>query len=94
MTLLIALAGSPFVVSALTGWIKGWTPFASLTDAARPTIVRALAAVLAFVYVVASMWFTGNVSPDVLNTAITALCLGVAPWLGSIGVFHAFFQQK
>lgn len=94
MELILTFIASPFVISALTGWIKGWTPFANLSDAARPAVVRALAALVSFAYVVVGMWITGNVDANALSTALTALVLAIVPWLGSLGVFHAFFQKK
>lgn len=40
------------------------------------------------------MYMTGNVDPNTLSTALQAFALAVVPWLGSMGVFHAFFQSK
>jgi hypothetical protein len=94
MEFLLTFAASPFIISALTGWIKGWTPFANLSDTARPAIIRVLAAVISFGYVLFGFWITGNVDSNVLGVSLQALILAVVPWLGSLGVFHAFFQKK
>lgn len=89
--LIVAL--SPFITSALTGWIKGWAPFATLTDAARTPVIRFLAAFIALVYVVAGMWVTGSFSADALTNAVNAVIFALLAFLGSLGVFHAFFQK-
>lgn len=94
MTFLLAFAASPFVISALTGWIKSWTPFTALSDVARTPAVRALAAFISFLYVIATMWVTGTVDSNILGMALQGLLLAIVPWLGSLGVFHAFFQPK
>lgn len=89
--LIIAL--SPAIVSALTGWIKGWTPFSSLTSAARTPVVRVLAALVALVYVILGMYVTGSIMPDVLGNALNVFIFALLAWLGSLGIFHAFFQK-
>lgn len=83
---------SPFITSALTGWLKGLPPFAGLSDNARPTVIRLLAALVSLVYVVAGMYITGNMSADVLANALNAFIFAMLAWLGSLGIFHAFFQ--
>lgn len=93
MSFLLALAASPFVISAITGLIKMFPPITALADVARTPIVRALAALISFAYVIATMYITGTVDSSLLSTALTALLVGIAPWLGSMGVFHAFFQK-
>ncbi len=90
----LLLALSPFIVSAVTGWLKSLPPFTSLMDAARTPAVRVLAAVLAVVYVLLGAWMTGNVDGAVLSTSLTGLEAALLAWLGSLGLFHAFFQKK
>lgn len=94
MTILLGIIASPFVISALTGWVKSWTPFASLSDGARTAGVRALAAAISFVYVVVGMWITGNVDTNIIQTGLEGLALAFVPFLSSLGLFHAFFQKQ
>lgn len=89
--LIIAL--SPAITSALVGWIKTWRPFTSLTDNARTPVIRLLGAFVALVYIVLGMWVTGSITPDLLADAINTLIFAGLAWLGSLGIFHAFFQK-
>lgn len=89
--LIIAL--SPAITSALTGWIKTWRPFAALTDQARTPVIRLLGAFIALVYVVLGMWVTGSITPDAAADAVNAVIFALLAWLGSLGIFHAFFQK-
>lgn len=92
MSALIILL-SPAITSALTGLIKLLPPFAKLTDQARTPIIRVLGAFIALAYVVAGMYITGSVSPDALANAVNAVIFAALAWLGSLGIFHAFFQK-
>jgi hypothetical protein len=89
----LIIAFSPFITSALTGWLKGLPAFTTLTDNARPTVVRLLAAAVALAYVLAGMYVTGSITPDVLSNALNAFIFALLAWLGSLGIFHTFFQK-
>lgn len=91
--LALILAFSPFVVSGATGLLKMLPPFTKLSDAARTPGVRVLAAVLAFIYVLFSAYITGSLNADALTLSVQTLALSLMAWLGSLGVFHAFFQK-
>lgn len=91
--LALILAFSPFVVAALTGLVKMLPLFASLSDAARKPGVRVLAAALSLLYVLFSAWITGSLNGDILYVSVQTLAVALMAWLGSLGVFHAFFQK-
>lgn len=90
----ILLALSPFITSALTGALKNVGPFANLSDNARPAVIRLLAAVIALAYAIAGVWISGAAGQDSLGVAVTAFIDALVVWLGSLGVFHAWFAKK
>lgn len=92
MTALV-IALSPFLSSAITGFLKMLPPFASLSQEARTPIIRVLGAIVSLVYVVVGMWITGGYSQDTITNEINTLVFALMSWLGSLGVFHAFFQK-
>lgn len=88
--LLIALA--PFITSGIVGFVKNLPPFASL-GASRTPAVRLLAAGVSVVYILAGLWVTGAYDPNSLSAAIQLFDFSLLSWLGSLGIFHAFFQN-
>lgn len=92
MTALI-IGLSPFVVSALTGLFKQLKTFTYLSDAARTPAVRLLAAAISLVYVFLGFWVSGVLDPSALGVAVQTLLFALLAWLGSLGVFHAWFQK-
>lgn len=89
----LVIAASPFITSTLTGLMKRIPAFTSLSDQARTPLVRLLAAFVAVVYVMLGMYVTGSITPDVLSNVVNAFVLALLAWLGSLGIFHAFFQK-
>lgn len=89
----LLLAFSPFITSALTGLVKGLPPFASLSYSSRPTIVRLIAALIAVGYMLLSFYVTGNLDSTAFGIAVQTALFALLTWLGSLGVFHAFFQK-
>lgn len=89
----LILAIAPFITSALTGLFKKLPLFANL-GASHVAAVRLLAAVIALVYTFFGFWISGTLNGDMLNVAINAVLVSIVPWLGSLGIFHAFFQKK
>lgn len=87
------LAISPFIVSALTGWIKTFPSFTNLSDSSRVPAVRALAAFISLAYTVIGFWINGGVDSSALMTVFAAFGYALVSWLGSLGVFHAFFAK-
>lgn len=90
----ILYALSPMVVSALTGALKNLPAFTSLSDVARTPAIRVLAALIAVVYSLATLWVTGNLDQGAFLVAVNTLIEAFIAWIGSLGVFHAFFQKK
>jgi hypothetical protein len=84
---------SPFVVTALTGLIKSLPAFSNLADQARTPAVRVVAAGVTLLYVALGAWITGNVDSAALSTGVGGMETAVVVWVGSLGVFHAFFQK-
>ncbi len=91
-TILITL--SPLITSALTGWVKGLPMFSNLSDAARTPVIRLLAAGISLAQALLTLWITGNADAGALDVAVNAFVLSLLSWLGSLGIFHAFFQKK
>lgn len=88
------IAASPFITSALTGLIKKLPLFSSLSDSARTPLVRALAALIAVVYILVGFWMTGQLDQNLFGAAVQTFVFALLAWLSSLGIFHAFFQKN
>lgn len=90
----IILAVTPFLVNAITGFVKMLPTFADLRGSRKP-VIRAIAAFVSLAYVALGLWLEpGSVSDDMLTTAIGTAGLAFITWLSSLGSYHAFFDKN
>lgn len=94
MLVSLVLLFSPAITSALTGLFKMLPAFSNLSDSSRTTRVRLLGAVIALVYMFAGFWVSGTLDPTALGAAVQTVLFALLAWLGSLGIFHAWFADK
>jgi hypothetical protein len=49
---------------------------------------------VSLVYVLLGAWMTGNVDGSVISVSLSGFGVALVAWLGSMGLFHAFFARS
>jgi len=89
----ILVVVAPFMVNAITGLIKMLPTFSELRVSRRP-VIRMIAALVSFTYVVLGMWIDpSSISDTALVEAVSAVGLTVVAWFTSQVTYTQFFKK-
>jgi hypothetical protein len=87
------LAGTPAIISTVTGLIKTLPTFEEAKTHRRP-LIRFLAAAVSLVYIIILFWMTGgDVDTVQIGELLTVMVGSFIAWLSSLGWYHGLLKE-